>query len=751
MNRRKSGLLFLFLMIFTLILPLGKIWADGDSPPDPASPKVKAIKAIYTKQGVKDDEGFILVGTALALSDFDVTMVYEDGKEAKIPSEELQKKCKLLTEKIPESSSAIFEAQIEYIEKDKVSDAKIIGKVSLQTTNKKLKNIKVTWNGKTKYHVGDSILLKEISAEGIYELIDRQGHKSESKRNIASSEVKLEPDTIKADGENSIKATYKGFEVYFNIRGYASKGLKIEYSGPKSIVVGQHLDKKKLKVSQLFSSGELKKIDDYQISDTEIKFPGANIITITYAGATEQLTITGVEKKPEKITAKYEGSDLTVGKQIDISKVILTVTYNDKSTDTVSTGFTLNPTKVNTVGVNTINVDYKGLKTTISIKANEMAPGNLVAVYNGGMVIEGSQIKKSEISVTAYFPDGTTKVVSDFELSTETMNTIGMQEVVITYKGAKASIYVPVTAKMVTSLSVSYKGAALVQYASINRNEIVVTATYNDGSTQNVSDYTMTNTVATTVGRNVFTIFYGGKTKDLVVEVLPRLITGRGTLNATVSGENFGTTLTAFIENQSVREGIKLETEIVENKDIKKAVRRVQKTDKYLAFELTIDGFQFDENKYLITEATLPEGFNPATVGIYYTPNRETVMVQQTGGLVSPDVYRFYAYRPGTYVIMEKDEPDVGRQELREEGERTPFLIASLPRKMKVKEKRGIKPFLLFAPFKNEDYTYESSDEDVLMVSKEGLITAKAEGEASITVSSVIGGYSKTYEVSVSK
>lgn len=750
MNR--SLVVLIFMLCSLLFFPVEVRSADSPPPPPPAvsTSKVKEIKARYIKEGGLDSAGFILVGTPLALSDFEVTVVREDGSEAKIEKDALATKCELLDKEIPVGASATYEARIKYIGTDKV-DGDVIGKARFQTKNLKLKKITVKWTGKTKYHVGDTIDRKELQASATYEAINKQGSHSEIVKNINPQDLKLEPETIKIDGDNLIKATFEGFETSFSIRGYGSKGLKVEYSGPKSIVVGQELDKKKLKVSELFSSGELKKIDDYVISDSVIKLVGPNIITISYGTATEKLTIMGVEKKPEKISAKYEGSDITAGGTIDQTKIIVTVTYNDKTSDTISQGFTISPLKLTTPGPNTITVEYKGLKDKITVKVLEMVPGNLVAIYNGGMVIQGSQIKRSEVSVTAYFPDGTQKAVTDFDLSTQTMNTIGMEEVIVSYKGAKASIFVPVTAKMVTSISVSYKGAALVQYSSIDRNEIVVTATYNDGSTQNVTDYTITNTVATTVGRNTFTIFFGGKTKDLIVEVLPRLIIGRGTLKSDVAGDDFSTSLTAFIENQSVREGIKLETEAVEKGNIERAVRRVFKTKKFLAFDLIAEGFQFDENKYMIMEATIPEGFNPATTAVFYTPDKETVLAQMTGGLVSSDLYRFYAYQPGTYVIMETGESDVGRQELREEGQRTPFLVAALPDKMKVDEKRGIKAFLLFAPFSNEGYTYESSDEDVLSVSKEGLITAKGEGEASITVSSMVGGYSKTYTVTVEK
>lgn len=713
--------------------------------------KVTSITAEYIKKENIDKKGDIMVGTTLQPADFEVTKHFTDGENKKLSPEEVTAGCTLSEPKIPYNAGKLHEILVKYKGEDTEGKKELSTKVVFQVTNLKLKSIKAKWNGKTKYHIGDEIKTNEIDVYGVYDTIDKTGSHIESTQNINMNLVTLEPTTIKIDGDNQIKAEYNGKEVGFTIKGYAARGLKVEYSGPKTMIVGQSLDKKKIKVSQIFSSGEVKKIDDFSLDAEEIKVVGPNIFTITYGSFSERLTITGVDKAPEKLDAKYEGSDLPVGSDVDITKITVTATNNDKTKEPVTSGFEINPKKVTKVGVNTITISYKGLKTTVNIKATEILPTSIMAIYNGGMLIEGSLIKKNEIAVTAYYPDGTNKSVSDFELSTETVNTIGMQEVIVSYKGMKSTVYIPVTAKMVTSIEVNYKGGALIQHSSINRDDIIVTAKYNDGTSANVTDYTMGTTVATKVGKNVFTIYYGGKNKDLVVEALARLILGRGTLKAEVSGEDYGTSLTAFIENQFVREDIKLEVETVEKDAIKKAIRRVNKTKRFVAFDLVVDSFDFDENQYMITEATIPEDFNPAHVGIFYTPDKSKTMVELTGGLVSSELYRFYVYKSGTYVLMEKSEQSIERQELREEDNRTPFLVASLPRKIEVKKKSTIKAFLMFAAFENSGFTYETDDEDVLTISKEGVMEAKRTGTVSVTVSSIVGGYSKTYEVQVVK
>ena len=353
--------------------------------------------------------------------------------------------------------------------------------------------------------------------------------------------------------------------------------------------------------------------------------------------------------------------------------------------------------------------------------------------------------------MTAYYPDGTNKTVSDFDLSIETINKVGMQDVVVKYKNLTATIYVPVTAKMVTQLEAVYNGGALEQFESLDRKKLIVTATYNDGSRTNVDDYTLTTTTASKVGENLFMVTFGAKTATFTVEALARRITGMGSLKAEVGSGDYSSTLTAFIQDQVVREGIKLETEEIEEDVIKSAIKRVNNgsTKKYIAFEMDIDSFQFDENQYLTAEITVPDGFDPAKVAVYFTPDRKKTMIQQTGGLVANNLYRFYAYSSGSYVIMENNNNDITLQEMRDNEQRKPFMVVSIDRRLPVKTKSKIKPYVLFSAYKNEEYTYEVDNEDLMTVSKEGEMVTKAAGTATVTVTAKNSGLSESYEIKI--
>lgn len=713
--------------------------------------KIAEISAEYT--GVKDESGDVLVGTVLKTEDFKFTIRYDgENSFAPLPDSELSH-IKLSPGVVPIDKKSGFELSITYDNTSKtLTGNELVSKITIPKTNETFDKMEATWNWASKYHVGDEIKKGEITLNVVYGVILPTG-RSQITRTITHNQFTISPQAIMADGANNITVEFRGRKTNVQIKGYGEKELEVIYSGDKSPVVGQNIDIKKIKASIVYTNNDKKALKTSELSfdNIEVKAPGEHTVFVSYGSLKGKFAVNAVAKTAEKMSAKYTGVDLVVGSRIDLSRITIELTNNDKTKETVAAGFTISPETVDHVGANTITVSYKGFSDTVVIKATEIMPTNITATYSGGTVIEGSTLNKSNILVTAYYPNGTNKTVTDIELSTETMNKVGMQEVVVTYKKLTATIFVPVTAKMVTQITAVYNGGALEQFESLDRKKLVVTATYNDGSNSNVEDYTIMSTTATTVGDNVFTVTFGAKTATFTVEAFARRITGMGSLKSEVSSGDYGSTLTAFIQDQFVREDIKLVTEEIEYDVIKPALKRVNNgsTKKYIAFEMDIDSFQFDENQYLIAELTVPEEFDPAKVAVYYTPDRKKVMVQQTGGLVANNLYRFYAYSSGSYVIMENNKNDVTKQELRDTEQRKPFMVVSIDKNLPVGTKSKIKPYILFSTNKNEEFTYEVDNEDLMTISKDGVMVTKGVGTVSVTVNAKTGGFSETYEVNI--
>ena len=745
-NFRLKGFISILLCLVMVIGLSGSVMVKAEE-----DKKIVELSAEYT--GTKDESGDVLVGTALKTSDFKFQIRY-DGEEQLVPLPDSElSHIKLSPNAVPIDEKSGFELTITYDNKDKTKTGEnIVKKITIPKTNEYFDKMEATWNGASRYYVGDEIKKGEITLSVVYWKITTLG-RNQVTRTISQNQFEISPSAIKADGPNNITVEYRGRKTNVIIRGSGPKELEVTYSGDKNIVVGSMVDTKKMKVNLVYTNNEKKTIKntDLTFENLQVKAPGPHIVTVRYGNMTGTLTVNGIAKTVEKISAKYTGLDLVVGTRIDPSKITVEVTNNDKSKEKITTGFTISPETVTKVGANTITVSYAGYTDTVIIKATEIMPTSITATYNGGAVIEGSAINKSNILVTAYYPNGTNKTVTDFDLSMETMNKVGMQEVIIKYKNLTSTIYVPVTAKTVTALEAVYNGGALEQYESIDRKKLIVTATYNDGSRANVDDYFISSTTATKVGENLFTITYGAKTTTFTVDALARRITGMGSLKAEVSSENYSSTLTAFIQDQVVREGIKLEVEDIEYDIIKSAIKRVNNgsTKKYIAFDLNVDSFQFDENQYMTAELTVPDGFDPAKVAVYFTPDRKKTMIQQTGGLVANNLYRFYIYSSGSYVIMENNNNDITLQEMRDNEQRKPFMVVSIDRSLPVKTKSKIKPYVLFSSYKNEEFTYEVDNEDLMTISQTGEMKTKAAGTVNVTVTAKNSGLTETYEVKI--
>lgn len=745
-NFRLKGFISILLCLVMVIGLSGSVMVKAEE-----DKKIVELSAEYT--GTKDESGDVLVGTALKTSDFKFQIRY-DGEEQLVPLPDSElSHIKLSPNAVPIDEKSGFELTITYDNKDKTKTGEnIVKKITIPKTNEYFDKMEATWNGASRYYVGDEIKKGEITLSVVYWKITTLG-RNQVTRTISQNQFEISPSAIKADGPNNITVEYRGRKTNVIIRGSGPKELEVNYSGDKNIVVGSMVDTKKMKVNLVYTNNEKKTIKntDLTFENLQVKAPGPHIVTVRYGNMTGTLTVNGIAKTVEKISAKYTGLDLVVGTRIDPSKITVEVTNNDKSKEKITTGFTISPETVTKVGANTITVSYAGYTDTVIIKATEIMPTSITATYNGGAVIEGSAINKSNILVTAYYPNGTNKTVTDFDLSMETMNKVGMQEVIVKYKNLTSTIYVPVTAKTVTALEAVYNGGALEQYESIDRKKLIVTATYNDGSRANVDDYFISSTTATKVGENLFTITYGAKTTTFTVDALARRITGMGSLKAEVSSENYSSTLTAFIQDQVVREGIKLEVEDIEYDIIKSAIKRVNNgsTKKYIAFDLNVDSFQFDENQYMTAELTVPDGFDPAKVAVYFTPDRKKTMIQQTGGLVANNLYRFYIYSSGSYVIMENNNNDITLQEMRDNEQRKPFMVVSIDRSLPVKTKSKIKPYVLFSSYKNEEFTYEVDNEDLMTISQTGEMKTKAAGTVNVTVTAKNSRLTETYEVKI--
>ena len=139
----------------------------------------------------------------------------------------------------------------------------------------------------------------------------------------------------------------------------------------------------------------------------------------------------------------------TVGDTLNTAGLNLTAAYSDGSTQTVTSGFTCTPTKLNTAGQQIITVTYNGKTTTFDVTVNP-APATLTGISvktNPTQMIYtvGDTLNTAGLTLTAAYSYGSTQTVtSGFTCSPTKLNTAGQQTITVTCGGQTTSFVVTV-------------------------------------------------------------------------------------------------------------------------------------------------------------------------------------------------------------------------------------------------------------------------------------------------------------------
>ena len=182
----------------------------------------------------------------------------------------------------------------------------------------------------------------------------------------------------------------------------------------------------------------------------------------------------------------------------------------------------------------------------------------------------GETLSTAGMEVTAYYVDGTSKVVDDYSTSNDSLAAVGQVTVTVTYKGKTATFTVTVNpAAPVRTLS-KIEVTTPPAKTKYNINEqldtagMVVTATYSDNTTEAVNGYTTGTLDSATAGEKTVTVTYQGKDATFKVTVQAAIpsfpsgvygITGTGT--AFTAYRNNAVIGTADQPIQTVINGIK--------------------------------------------------------------------------------------------------------------------------------------------------------------------------------------------------
>ncbi len=138
-----------------------------------------------------------------------------------------------------------------------------------------------------------------------------------------------------------------------------------------------------------------------------------------------------------------------VGDTLNTSGLTLTATYNNGTTQTVSSGFTCTPTALNTAGTQKITVTYGGKTANFNVTVNDVALSGIAVKTNPAKTTYyvGDTLNTSGLTLTATYNNGTTQTVSSgFTCTPTALNTAGTQKITVTFGGYTTYFSVTVVA-----------------------------------------------------------------------------------------------------------------------------------------------------------------------------------------------------------------------------------------------------------------------------------------------------------------
>ena len=381
---------------------------------------------------------------------------------------------------------------------------------------------------KTAYFVGDTLDTTGLKIKVFY---------NSGASKVFDTGFTCTPTTLNTAGTQTITVSYKDATISvpktatFDVTvqnvtlsgiAVASKPSKVNY------FVGDTLDTTGLKLTATYSNGTTQTITGgFTCTPTALASAGMQTVTVNYGGKTATFTVNvqNVTLSGIAIASNPTKTSYYVGDTLDTTGLKLTATYNNGTTQTITSGFTCTPTALSTAGVQTVTVNYGGKTATFTVNVQDVTLSGIAIASNPTKTsyYVGDTLDTTGLKLTATYNNGTTQTItSGFTCTPTALSTAGVQTVTVNYGGKTATFTVNVQDVTLSGIAIASNPTKTSYYVgdTLDTTGLKLTATYNNGTTQTItSGFTCTPTALTAAGAQTVTVNYGGKTATFTVSV----------------------------------------------------------------------------------------------------------------------------------------------------------------------------------------------------------------------------------------
>lgn len=297
------------------------------------------------------------------------------------------------------------------------------------------------------------------------------------------------------------------------------------YTGDKLDVTGGVIT-----VYYVDGSSENMAITSDMVSQEPLTELGINEATVTFRGASCSYYI-NVTEKPNILTltliSEPDNTVFVKNTSLDFTGCTAIATYDNNTSE----AFEITPemttgADISTVGVQTVKFTHDGLEVEFQIEVIpiKIASIEIISLPTKLIYIEGQDLETDGLKVIANYNNGTTKEVTDYSVSGYSSE-VGVHTVVVSHSNKTDTFEVTVKEKGVAYLTVETAPTKTVyiQGEKFDPAGMVVTATYDNGFTKEITNYTV-GSLTDAVGNQAVSVTFEGVTTYATVNVIEKIL-----------------------------------------------------------------------------------------------------------------------------------------------------------------------------------------------------------------------------------
>ncbi|MFQ8705668.1 MAG: bacterial Ig-like domain-containing protein, partial [Thomasclavelia sp.] len=309
-------------------------------------------------------------------------------------------------------------------------------------------------------------------------------------------------------------------------------------SAHNSIKVEMNITDQNTKKVALYSNGEL--VDEASVTGGKVMFEytlpaSGNYVLQAYkldqnnnvignksisANLLVEPSMIGEVEHVEIVSLPYKLSYYQ-GDKLDLEGLVIIATYSTGiKMELAPNDYTVS-SLTNEPGKQTITVSHGGKTASFEVEVKEVVLESLTIKQLPHKVeyYVGERLDLNGLIVEGTYNNGVTEEITDYTVSKLADNP-GKQTVTVSYNGKTVSFEVEVKEVVLESLTIKQLPHKVEYYVGekLDLNGLIVEGTYNNGVTEEITDYTVSK-LADNPGKQTVTVSYGGKTVSFEVEV----------------------------------------------------------------------------------------------------------------------------------------------------------------------------------------------------------------------------------------